>query len=80
MHLPDSVHAALIGHAPSKDHWITGAVKHPGAFTAEAKHAGKSVGQFAQEHVHASGKVGERARFALTMRAMHKHKKYGGAP
>jgi len=54
--------------------WIAGAVKHPGAFTASAKRAGKSVGEYAREHQHDSGKLGQRARFAMTMRKLaHKH-------
>ncbi len=55
-----------------KKKWIAGAVKHPGAFTAEAKAAGESVHQYAEEKKHASGKVGDRARLALTFEKMKK--------
>jgi len=54
--------------ARKKSRWIQGAVKHPGAFTASAKRAGKSVGELAREKAHAPGKIGQRARFALNMR------------
>lgn len=52
--------------------WIKGAIKHPGSFTKEAKSAGKSVHEFAELKKHASGKVGARARLALTLGKMHK--------
>jgi hypothetical protein len=48
--------------------WIAGAVKKPGAFTAMAKRAGKSVGELAREKAHAPGLAGQRARFALNMK------------
>lgn len=50
--------------------WIAGAVKKPGAFTAQAKAAGKSVSEFAQEKKHAPGKTGDRARFDLVMKGL----------
>ena len=53
-------------------HWIAGAIILPGAFTAQAKKAGKSVAAFAQEHKHDSGTLGKRARLALTLKGMHK--------
>lgn len=53
--------------------WISKAIKHPGAFTAQAKAAGKSVSEFAQEHKHDSGKTGARARLAITLKHM-RHK------
>lgn len=52
--------------------WIQGAIKHPGSFTKQAKHAGKSVGAFAQEHKHDSGKTGARARLALVLKGLNK--------
>ena len=55
--------------------FIKGAIKHPGAFTAEAKKAGKSVGEYAQEEKHAGGVVGKRARLAITLRKLA-HKKH----
>lgn len=58
-----------------KSKWIQGAVKKPGAFTASAKRAGESVGEFAREKAHAPGKVGQRARFALAMKKIAKRRK-----
>ncbi len=48
--------------------WIQGAVKHPGAFTAKAKAAGKGVQEYAREKRHAGGKLGRQARLALTLK------------
>ena len=56
------------------DKWIGGAIKHPGAFTAAADRAGKSVHAMAESHKHDSGKLGARARLALTLASFH-HKK-----
>lgn len=55
----------------AKKEWIASAVKRPGAFTAKAKKAGKSVASYAQEKKHASGKIGNEARLALTLRKMN---------
>jgi len=55
--------------------FIQKAIKHPGAFTASAKSAGKSVGEYAQEKKHASGTVGRRARLAITLRKLAKRRK-----
>jgi hypothetical protein len=52
--------------------WISKAIRHPGAFTAQAKAAGKSVAEFAQEHKGDSGITGRRARLAITLRSMRK--------
>jgi hypothetical protein len=49
-------------------------IKHPGAFSASAKRAGKSTAAYAQEKKHAGGVVGKRARLALTLSKM-RHKK-----
>jgi hypothetical protein len=46
------------------NHWMQGAVKHPGAFTAKAKAAGVSVPAFAQKEAHAPGTTGRQARLA----------------
>lgn len=43
-----------------------------GSFTRSAKRAGKSVGEYAEEKRHASGKIGRRARFALAARKAHR--------
>lgn len=53
--------------------WINKAIKKPGSFTAAAKKAGKSVSEFAQEKKHVGGKVGARARLAITLAKM-RHK------
>lgn len=58
-----------------KSRWIQGAVKKPGAFTAQAKRAGESVGKFAREKAHASGKTGQRARFALAMKSIARRRR-----
>lgn len=50
--------------------WIAGAIKKPGSFTKSAKAAGKSTSEFAQEHKHDSGKTGQRARLALTLKGL----------
>jgi len=55
--------------------WIQGAIKKPGAFTAQAKKAGKSVGEYAQEEKSAGGTTGKRARLAITLRKLAKHRK-----
>jgi len=49
-------------------------VKHPGVFKEAAEHAGKSTHEFAEEHKHSSGKIGNRARLALTFEGMRKKK------
>jgi hypothetical protein len=61
--------------ARKKSRWIQGAVKKPGAFTAMAKRAGKSVGELAREKAHAPGKAGQRARFALAMKKISARRK-----
>ena len=58
--------------------WIQSMHMKKGAFTAQAKAAGKSVGEFAQEKKGAPGKTGARARLALAFRRMAKKKKGGG--
>lgn len=50
--------------------FIAGAIKHPGAFTKQAKRAGKSVGEFAREKKGAKGTTGQRARLALTLKKL----------
>ncbi len=54
--------------------WIAGAIKKKGSFKAAAKKAGKSTAAFAQEKKGASGKVGKRARLAITLSKMRKKK------
>lgn len=54
--------------------FIQGAIKHKGALTASAKKAGKGVMEFAREHMHDSGTTGRRARLAITLSKLRKHK------
>ena len=58
--------------------FIQGAIKHPGAFTASAKRAGKSVGEYAEEKKDAGGTLGRRARLAITLRKLAKKRKSHG--
>lgn len=51
----------------AKGGFIKGAIRHPGAFKAQAQHAGMSTTAFAEKHKHDSGKTGSRARLALTL-------------
>ena len=55
-----------------KGGWIKDAIKHPGAFTAKAKAAGKSVAAFAKEKAGASGRLGKQARLAQTLSKLRK--------
>ena len=50
--------------------WIAKAIKHPGAMTAAAKREGVSNSKYEQEHEHDSGKAGDRARLAITLKHM----------
>ena len=54
------------------EHWIAGATKNKGKFTAKAKAAGKSVMGYAQEKLHAPGALGKVARLAKTLSKMRK--------
>lgn len=54
--------------------WIKGAIKKPGSFSSDAKRAGKSTAEYAQEKKNASGKTGQRARLAITLSKMRKKK------
>ena len=51
--------------------WIQAAIKHPGAFTAQAKKAGKSVAGYARQVVKKGSKAStttkRRARLAQTL-------------
>ena len=62
----------------AKQHFIQSAIKHPGAFKAQAQRAGMSTREFAQAHQHDAGRTGQRARFALTLMRMSKTKKKHG--
>ena len=52
--------------------FIARAIKHPGALTKAAHAAGETPMQFAEKHKHDSGKTGQRARLALTLRRMRR--------
>jgi hypothetical protein len=60
--------------AEGSKNWISGAIKHPGSFTKEAKSAGKSVKDFAHQKEHSKGVVGKRARLAIILSNMRKGK------
>lgn len=53
-------------------HWIAGAIKRPGAFSAKAKAAGESTRAYAEEHKGDKGRTGKQARLALTLMRMHR--------
>lgn len=55
-------------------HFIQGAIKHPGALHRElGVPQGKKIPEEKLEKAaHAGGKLGERARFAETLKGMHK--------
>jgi hypothetical protein len=56
-------------------HFIAGAIKHPGAFTAQAKAAGESVAGYASQVLAPGSKAStttkRRANLAQTLRKMH---------
>jgi hypothetical protein len=47
--------------------WIAEAIKKPGSFRSAAKKHGESTKEYAENEKDASGKVGKRARLALTL-------------
>lgn len=53
-------------------HWIQNAISKPGAMTATAKRAGESNSAYEQQHKGDSGKAGQRARLALTLKGLHR--------
>jgi hypothetical protein len=55
--------------------WMASAVKHPGSLTAEAHKQGESPMEFAREHYHSKGKVGQKARFAVNAQKGRRKKK-----
>ena len=64
--------------APKKKHWIQGAIKHPGAFSAKAKAAGKTTAEYAKEKQDAGGKLGRQARLAEVLMHLNPYKKKKG--
>jgi hypothetical protein len=57
--------------ADGKKKWIKDAIKHPGAMTEAAKREGVSNSAYIEEHKHDSGRAGQRARLAETLKGMH---------
>jgi len=51
----------------TKKHWVKGAIKHKGVFSAAAKRAGMSTAAYAQAKKKAPGVLGKRARLAITL-------------
>lgn len=64
-----------------KGNWIQGAIKKPGAFSAQANKAGMSTAAFASEVMSNpddySAKTRKRAQLAKTLAGMRKQKKKG---
>jgi len=62
-----------------KENWIQGAIKKPGAFSAQAEKAGMSTAEFAQEVTKNpkdySDKTVKRAQLAKTLAGLRKKKK-----
>ncbi len=58
-----------------KKKWIQSAIHHKGAMTKAAKREGVSNSEYIAEHKHDSGKAGQRARLAETLKGMN-HKKH----
>jgi hypothetical protein len=54
----------------AKKKWIAGAIKHPGALTAQAKAAGKTVSEFCAQAQ--TGTTAKRCALAKTLKNMHK--------
>lgn len=65
----------------AKGNWIQGAIKKPGAFSAQAEKAGMSTDQFAKEVTanpdKYSDKTVKRAQLAKTLASFRKNKKKG---
>lgn len=56
-----------------KKKWIAGAISHPGALTAQAKAAGKSLSEFMRSPgAHPSAKTKKRIALAKTLKSFHK--------
>lgn len=65
--------SSLSSRKPAK--WMQGAVKHPGSLTRMAHRAGESPMTYAREHYHSSGKVGQKARFAVNAQKRNTRRK-----
>jgi hypothetical protein len=64
-----------------KENWIKGAIKKPGAFSAQAEKAGMSTSEFAEAVTENPDKYSEktvkRAQLAKTLAGLRKKKKKG---
>lgn len=58
----------------AKKHWISGAIKHPGAEKRAAARAGMSTHAFMEKHADDPGKAGARARLGLRLSKMARKK------
>lgn len=58
----------------SSKNWIERAIKRPGTLKAQARQAGETTAEFANEHEDGTGKTGKRARLAETLLKMRKEK------
>ena len=62
----------------AKKKWIQDAIKEPGAFSAKAKRAGKTVNEYAHDVLkkgsRATTKTKQQARLALTLKKLKKKK------
>lgn len=56
----------------AKKHWISSAIKHPGAEKRAAARAGMSTHAYMEKHKHDSGTAGRRARLGLALSRMRK--------
>jgi hypothetical protein len=59
-------------------HWISGAIKHPGAEKKAAARAGESTQQYMEGHKNAPGTAGKRARLGLELSRMGRGRMKGG--
>lgn len=70
--LPIAYPEGRLDHYSDAEHFIAGAIKHPGALTKKANAAGQSPMAFAEAHKGDTGKTGKQARLAITLRGLHK--------
>ncbi len=54
------------------ENWIKGAIKHPGALTAQAKRAGKNVAEYCKNRGNLSTKAKRRCALRDTLSKFHK--------
>jgi len=58
----------------NKEHWIKGAIKHPGAEREAAARAGMGTQEYMQKHEHDKGRSGKRARLGLLLSHMARNR------